>query len=104
MTPLERLKARIPEIETADTSKDVTLEALLLDAKEFILDFCNRDTLPDKMIGVQVNLALVYYNRQGMEGETSNSIGGISRTVETIPADIMASLVSNRLLKVVRRK
>lgn len=96
MTQLERLKRRI------DEDDDLLLESLLEDAEAEILDFCNRDILLPKMKGLQRELAIIYHNRIGSEGESSRSEGGVSVAYSTeIPENIKSRLISYRRLKIV---
>jgi len=93
---IDKLKSRLPE-----TDKKL-LNQLLEDAESEILDFCNRDVLLDKMEGLQRELAIIYYNRMGSEGESSRSEGGVSVSYSTeIPENIKARLISYRRLKAV---
>ena len=64
---IDKLKVRLNEEDTA------LLEQLLEDAETEILDYCNRDVLLPRMFGLQRELAIVYYNRLGSEGESSRS-------------------------------
>jgi hypothetical protein len=101
MAQLELLKARL-EINPDDKSQDKLLNQLLSDAQAEILDFCNRDTLLSKMEGIQRELAIVYYNRKGSEGENSRSEGGVSVSYSTdIPDSIKRRLTGYRRLKAV---
>lgn len=94
---IDKLKARLNE-------KDTTLlEQLLEDAEAEILDYCNRDVLLPRMLGLQRELAIIYYNRLGSEGEASRSEGGVSVSYSTdIPENIKRRLISFRRLKAVR--
>lgn len=96
MTALERLKALLP---ADDPTPDAKLEAFLVEAENAILDDTNRITLPPQLVGAQVQLALLGVNRQGMEGETHRSEGGVSLTVDILPPDIRA-----RIARYVRTK
>jgi hypothetical protein len=101
MTQLEKLKIRLG-IDKNDTSKDDLLNMLLEDAAAEILDYCNRDILLDKMEGLQRELAITYYNRQGSEGEASRSENGVSVSYITeIPEGIKSRLNTFRRLKIV---
>lgn len=94
---VEKLKVRLNE-EDEDL-----LEQLLEDAEAEILDYCKRDTLLPRMLGLQRELAIVYYNRLGSEGESSRSEGGVSVSYSTdIPENIKRRLSSYRRLKAVR--
>ena len=93
---IDKLKVRLNEEDTA------LLEQLLEDAETEILDYCNRDVLLPRMIGLQRELAIVYYNRLGSEGESSRS-EGVSVSYSTdIPENIKRRLNSYRRLKAVR--
>lgn len=96
---VERLKMRL-SIPDSDFKQDDYLTMLLEDAESEILDFTNRDTLTPRLIPLCRELAIVYYNRQGTEGESSRSEGGISISYVTdIPESIKSRLTSHRLLK-----
>ncbi len=97
MTQLEKLKIRL-----GSDVDDSLLEILLEDAESEILDYTNRTELLPKMEGLQRELAIEYYNRQGSEGEASRSEGGVSVSYSTdIPEKIKARLDAYRRLKVV---
>ena len=64
---VEKLKVRLNEEDIA------LLEQLLEDAEFEILDYCNRDVLLPRMLGLQRELAIIYYNRLGSEAESSRS-------------------------------
>ena len=96
---VEKLKVRLNE---EDADEDL-LEQLLEDAESEILDYCNRDVLLPRMLGLQRELAIIYYNRLGSEGESSRSEGGVSVSYSTdIPENIKRRLNSYRRLKAVR--
>jgi hypothetical protein len=93
----EKLKIRIPD------ASETVLTQLLEDAQAEILDYCNRDVLLTKMEGLQRELAIIYYNRLGSEGESSRSEGGVSVSYSTdIPENIKKRLNAYRSLKAVR--
>lgn len=94
---VEKLKVRLNE-EDIDL-----LEQLLEDAEFEILDYCNRDVLLPRMLGLQRELAIIYYNRLGSEAESSRSEGGITVSYSTdIPENIKRRLNSYRRLKAVK--
>lgn len=102
MTQLEKLKIRLG-ISILDITKDDLLNMFLEDASNEILDYTNRDTILTKMEGLQRELAIIYFNKQGSEGESSRSEGGISVSYSTeIPESIKSRLKAFRLLKGVR--
>ncbi|MBQ7885503.1 MAG: phage head-tail connector protein [Clostridia bacterium] len=96
MTAYERLKARLPD------AKEDMLEALMDDAEGMILAYTGRQTLPKVLESAQVQLAVVLYNRQGIEGQTSHSEGGVSRTMEAFPEEIRRQAAPYRLARIVR--
>ena len=77
MTALETLKIRLGIF---DEKQDGLLAVLLDSAEDTILDVIGRDELPARLVSVQTELAVIAYNRQGAEGETARSEGGISRS------------------------
>ncbi len=94
MTPVEKLKKLTKE------SDDELLSLLLETAEDIILELTNRKTLPKKLEGIKVKLAVIAYNRMGTEGETSRSEGGISSAFSDLPEDILRAIKSSRLARV----
>ena len=93
---VEKLQVRLKEKDTD------LLEQLLEDAEAEILDYCNRNILLPRMLGLQRELAIIYYNRLGSEGESSRSEGGVSVSYSTdIPENIKSRLMAFRRLKLV---
>jgi hypothetical protein len=79
MTPLERLKLRIPE-----NDNELELVDVLDSAKAVILSrrypFGEQpDVLERKYEDLQVRVAVEMYNKRGVEGQTSHSENGVSR-------------------------
>lgn len=90
MTALETLKIRLG---ISDEKQDGLLAVLLDSAEDTILDVIGRDELPARLVSVQTELAVIAYNRQGAEGETARSEGGISRSfVSDLPSDLQKRL------------
>lgn len=56
MAQLEKLKIRL---EIKDTTQDELFNMVLEDAETEILDYCNRDVLLPRMLGLQRELAIV---------------------------------------------
>ncbi len=80
MTQLERLKIRIPE-----NNNDLELEDVLESAKAVILSrrypFGEQPTeIEPKYMDLQVRIAVEMYNKRGVEGQTSHSENGVSRS------------------------
>lgn len=91
MTALETLKIRLG---ISDEKQDGLLAVLLDSAEDTILDVIGRDEeLPARLVSVQTELAVIAYNRQGAEGETARSEGGISRSfISDLPPDLQKRL------------
>lgn len=96
---LAKLKALVGE-----PSDDVLLSYLLENAEDTVLDIIGRDALPPRLESVVVQLALIAYNRQGAEGETSRSEGGFSASfLDDLPADMRWRLLNYpRKVRVIR--
>lgn len=80
MTPLERLKLRIPE-----NDNELELVDVLGSAKAVILSrrypFGEQPTeIEKKYEDLQVRIAVELYNKRGVEGQTSHSENGVSRS------------------------
>ena len=80
MTQLERLKIRIPENQS-----DTELEELLESAKAVILSrrfpFGEQpDEIEPRYKDLQIRIAVEMFNKIGIEGQTSHSENGVSRS------------------------
>ena len=70
-----------------------TIETVLSMAERKVLDYIGRDKLPKGADSIVIQLAVIYYNRLGNEGENSRSEGGISQSFSNdIPMDIQRQL------------
>lgn len=70
-----------------------TAEVCLDMAKDAVLDYIGRDSIPKGAESIVIKLAVIYYNRLGNEGETARAEGGISQSFCTdIPEDIKRQL------------
>lgn len=92
MTPLERLKLRIPE-----NDNELELVDVLESAKAVILSrrypFGEQPTeLEPKYLDLQVRIAVEMYNKRGVEGQTSHSENGVSRNYSS--ASVSEELLS----------
>ncbi len=98
MTQLEKIKLKL-DISLEDTSKDNILTLYLEDAENEILSLTHLDVIPEQLLSAQVDLAIIYYNKQGIEGQTAHSEGGISRSFEEgIPKNIKKKIIAFRRL------
>lgn len=93
---LDRLSVRLPGADSA------MLEALLEEAEGMLLAYTRRMVLPGALETAMVQLAVVLYNRQGIEGQTAHSEGGVSRSMEGIPMEILCQAAPYRLARIVR--
>lgn len=96
MTARKRLQARLPN---ADAN---LLNALYEEAEGMILAYTCRRTLPAVLETAAVQMAIVLYNREGTEGETSHSEGGVSRVMDGLPEEIKRQCMPYRLARIGR--
>lgn len=89
MTETERFKALTG---ISDGSEDALIKVLLADAAEAVCDYIGRDSVPDRLVSVQVQLAVMAYNKRGAEGESSRSEGGISQSFDGLPPEMLRRL------------
>lgn len=91
---LSRVKRRL---SIADTAQDSLLEDLLADANALMLAYMNRAEMPAALEKAQCLLAVMLYNRVGMEGESARNEGGVAMTVDTLPGEIVSQMRPYRL-------
>ena len=94
MTAKERLAARLEGVA------DAQLDLLLSDAEGMLLACTGRSVLPDALVTAQVQLAAILYNRQGTEGETAHSEGGVSRAMDGLPEEIRRQIAPYRVARI----
>lgn len=82
--------------------KDSELSLILEDAENDVIVWTNRKTLPVQLQSVVRQIAVIRYNMQGIEGQSSHSEGGVSRSFNELPASVQNTLVQFRLLKAAR--
>lgn len=99
VTTLDKLKL---QLGIKDNSQDNLLTLLLDDVQVDLLAWTNRETLPVALESTQRQIAIIRYNMMGVEGQTSHSVGGISRTFDELPPSVRQSIGQHRLAKVVR--
>lgn len=75
-----------------DNSQDGLITLLLEDAGEAVCDYIGRDSVPERLRSVQVQLAVMAYNKRGAEGESSRSEGGISQSFDGLPPEMRERL------------
>ena len=97
MTQLDKLK-----LSLGISDQDDLLQMFLDDAETDVLTWTNRATLPAALEATVRQIATIRYNLQGIEGQTSHSEGGISRSFDLLPKDVQSTINTFRLLKAVR--
>jgi len=89
-----RVQEALDNIETATNKK---VDYCLLLAKSAILNRLNKESItevPEKYVGVQLQLAVRYFNRQGAEGESTHDENGIKRTYGSVNDEDLLSEVT----------
>lgn len=81
---------------------DALLLLLLDKAESFICHYCQVPKLPLALGSACLDLAVLYYNRMGAEGESGRSEGGIRREFGSLNQDLPRSLLTelNRYARV----
>lgn len=87
---LEKLRAIL---DKENGQEDEKLSVLLSMAEDTVLDTIGRDTLPERLQSVCIEIAVIMYNRQGTEGDISRTEGGISESyIDGLPQHIRKRL------------
>lgn len=85
---LPRVRVRLGRVKVSDE----LIEELLTECMDKAKAFTWRTELPDGMASLIIKWAVVEYNSIGIEGQTSHSDGGISRSIQNMPDDIAGEL------------
>lgn len=93
---LEKIKRRIP-----DARDDALLNDLLEDAGKMICAYTLRSAVPDVLQAAQIEIAVMLFNRMGMEGEGAHGEGSVSRSVDSLPEYLRRQLNPWRSAKAV---
>lgn len=100
MEQLDKLKIRL-NMALSYRNQDANLRCILEDVEAYMLAFTNRNELLPSMKSLQIKIAIIEYNKQGSEGMSSQSQGGVSQSwIDGLPQDIILELKSFRRLKV----
>ena len=99
MALIDRMKLRIVPLPAAAT--DELLQEMIDSAGETITAYTGRSSTPEALAGTQLDLAVIRFNQLGIEGETSHSEGGVSRSISDIPDNIRRILDPWRLARTV---
>ncbi len=89
---LAALRAHLP----GEQGEDALLLSLLSDAAALICALTWRKEVPPELENAQVRLAVVFFNRMGMEGETDHAEGDIRRSAEGLPSDLRREIFAFR--------
>lgn len=84
-----------------DNNDDELLKLLLSKAENYIKAYTQRSQLDDSLKTIAVDVAVVFYNRLGTEGENSRNVG-VAQTFDSgfIPKHVTDQLKQHRLAKV----
>lgn len=99
MNTLEKLKIMLG---ITGNDQDDMLQLLLDDVEVDLLTWTNRKELPPALEPIQRQISVIRYNKQGIEGQSAHSEGGISRSFEDLPESIRSVINQYRLLKVTK--
>jgi len=99
MDTLAKLKIML-DIAIDDISQDGELQLLLDDIQTDLLTWTNRIAFPVPLESIQRQIAVMRYNKKGVEGQSSHSEGGIGRSFEDLPVSMQAAINQYRKLKV----
>jgi hypothetical protein len=100
MTPIQKL---LVLLGNPDSDHVPLLEIMYADAEADMLAWTNRQVIPAGLESAVRQVVIQRYNKQGIEGQSSHSEGGVSRAFESLPADLQQTISQYRLLKVVGR-
>ena len=89
---LSFFRAHLPGEEV----QDGLLSSLLEDAAALICALTWRKEVPKELENAQLRLAVVFFNRMGMEGETDHAEGDVRRSVEGLPEDLRKEIFAFR--------
>ena len=92
---LLQLRLHLPDA----AEDDEELTALLDDAGALIRALTWRGSVPEALENAQVRLAVVLYNRRGMEGETEHAEGDVRRSGGGLPDELRREIFAFRLAK-----
>lgn len=94
---ISKLKRRL-----SDCTDEALLNDLLCGAQDMICAYTCRDSVPERLRSVQIEIACILFNRMGMEGESAHSEGGVSHTAESLPEFLRRQLNPYRLARTVK--
>lgn len=96
---MSELTDRLRRLLREEAADGELLQELLAQAETLILNYTGQKTLPASLVPAQLQLAVIAYNRLGMEGESWRHEGGLSVRVEDLPCGVLCQLRPYRLLR-----
>jgi hypothetical protein len=97
MTEYEK-RVRVKDaLDNIPEATDKAVDYCLLIAKSKILNRLNNDKItevPEKYVGVQLDLAVRYFNKKGAEGESAHDENGIKRVYGSVNDEDLLSEVT----------
>ena len=94
-TLLERLKARLDEVEVPD----IKLQAIVEDVTQEVLADTNQSKLNAQLESAVISLSVIAVNRLGTEGLASEGYSGVSTSyLDDVPPRVASILNANRRL------
>lgn len=93
---LDKIKRRIP-----DARDEALLNDLLEDAGKVICAYTMRGAVPEALEAAQIEIAVMIFNRVGMEGESTHDEGSIRRNADSLPEYLRRQLNPWRSAKAV---
>ena len=92
---IAQMRLRLPDQEAGDE----LLSALLRDAAALICALTWRQRVPEDLQNAQLRLAVIFYNRMGMEGEKEHTEGDVRRAADDLPDALRREICSYRLAR-----
>ncbi|MBR1585048.1 MAG: phage head-tail connector protein [Clostridia bacterium] len=93
---LASLRLRLPD---AKNIPDSLLHSLLKDAAALICALTWRSQVPAELENAQLRLAVIFFNRMGMEGENQHVEGDVRRSADDLPEALRREIFSYRLAR-----
>ena len=97
MTDIDTMRMLLPP---DDNSSDLLLTILLNNAEHTLLDYIGRDTLPERLRDMVVQIAVAMFNRLGNEGEEKRTENDLSVSFSDLLTPDMKQRLKNYPRKV----
>ena len=93
---LAEMRIRLPD---AAQASDALLISLLADAAALIRALTWRQEVPKELQNAQLRLAVIFFSRMGMEGESEHAEGDVRRVSQALPEALRREICAYRLAK-----